>query len=369
MKNLMMVILGAMLVVIITTVLGAFPITNAENSDAQDQARVFIENVLPVDLSKYTVTLTNHANDGVTEFVQYTLDSDESTLTVICLFKNNTLLSCSVYVSKGQVISDKQYLNLADATKSILEKYQTYTNIDSASMIDMLDNVDVTKDSSMMIGNINFTKYTLNVYGIEITTFRWAYTINGAEYTELSVEFQNGTFHTIHDTRGVYSIGDTTVNISREQAIDIAMKYSETYSYAMPDGSQVSGFNVTKDRSTAKLVAYPSNSTALRPYWHVELYLNQTYPGGVEGLTIFIWANSGEVISCSNIAYGGADYGNTDNSDLELPNTSPLPPSSSENNPPLDISTAAMLAVAAVIALVGAGLLLHRKRRREARQA
>lgn len=87
---------------------------------------------------------------------------------------------------------------------------------------------------------------------------------------------------------------------------NIAMNYSETYSYSLTDGRRISGFNITKDRSTARLVAYPVNSTVLRPYWHVELFLNQTYPGSVVGLTIFVWANSGEVFLCNPIAYGGS---------------------------------------------------------------
>ncbi|HEX9861674.1 MAG TPA: hypothetical protein VGB11_00145 [Candidatus Bathyarchaeia archaeon] len=361
MKKLLTKICVSLVIALIATSLEVLSAAYSAQAAVQDQATAFIENVLPVDLSKYTVTLKNQINDGVTDLLLYTLDSDESTLRATCLFKNNALLSCNLYVDKGQVISNKQYVNIVDAAKSVLEKYQTYTKIDSATMIAMLDNVDATKDSSTMVGNINFTKYTIIAYGIEVTTFRWAYTVNGAEYTKLGVEFQNGIFSSLYDTRSVYSIGDTTVNISREQAIDIAMKYSETYSYAMPSGSQVSGFNITEDRSTAKLVTYPINSTVLRPYWHVELYLNQTYPGYVEGLTIYVWANSGEVFLCSNIAYGGADYSDTDNSGSELPDTSPS--SSSENSvASVDISTIAIVAVAVAVVVIAASALFIKKR-------
>jgi hypothetical protein len=190
------------------------------------------------------------------------------------------------------------------------------------------------------------------------------YTVNGADYTSLQISFhKNGALYTLHDDRAVYSIGDTTVNISHEQAIDIAMKYSETYSYAMPDGSQVSGFNITEDQSTAKLVAYPIHSAELRPYWDVELYLNQTYPGYVHGLTIYVWANSGEVFLCSNIAYGGAEYNDADNSGSELPSTSPSS-SSDDSASSVDISTAAILAVAAaatVVAIAASALFIKKR--------
>lgn len=362
MKKLLRRICVPLAIVLIATSLGAFPATCAVQSKAQDQTTAFIENVLPMDLSKYTVTLKNHASiDEITDMLLYTLDSDESTLRVICQFKNNVVSYCRVYVDKGQVISDRQYVSLVDAAKSILEKYQTQTKIDSANMINMLDNVDATKNSSTITGNINFTKHTINTYGLEVTTFNWAYTVNGAEYTKLGIEFQNGTFSCLYDTRGVYSIGDTTVNISREQAIDIAMKYIETYSYAMPGGSRVSGFNITEDRTTAKLLTTAGNSTVLKPDWKVELYLNQTYPGYVHGFTIFIWADSGEVISCGNIAYGGADYSDTDNSGSELPSTSPS--SSSENNTaPVDISTIAIVAAAVAVVVIAASALFIKKR-------
>jgi hypothetical protein len=129
----------------------------------------------------------------------------------------------------------------------------------------------------------------------------------------------------------------------------------------MPDGAKVSGFNITEDRSTAKLVAYPINSTVLRPYWHVELYLNQTYPGYVEGLTIYVWANSGEVFLCSNIAYGGPEYG--DNSGLELPAASPSPSSTSENSTAaVDISTITIVAAVATVVAVAVSALFIKKR-------
>ncbi|MEM2098705.1 MAG: hypothetical protein QXU99_03020 [Candidatus Bathyarchaeia archaeon] len=363
MKKLLAKICVPLAIILITTFLGVFPVACLTQVSIQDRSKAFIENVLPVDLSRYRITLKNQIDDGLTHLLLYTLDSDESTLRVVCQFKNNAVSYCRVDVDKGQVISDRQYVSLVDAAKSILEKYQTYTKIDSADMIDMLDNVDATKDSSIMVGNINFTKYTIIAYGIEVTTFNWAYTVNGVEYTKLGIEFQNGIFSCLYDTRGVYSIGDTTVNISREQAIAIAMKYVENYSYAMPDGSRISNFNISKDQSTARLVAYPINSLVLRPYWHIELYLNQTYPGSVHGLTVYVWANSGEVFHCSNIAYGGADYSNADSLHPELPDTSTLPsPTSDNTTTPADINTIVIVAVAATVVAIAATALFIKKR-------
>jgi hypothetical protein len=251
-----------------------------------------------------------------------------------------------LYAARGQVISDKQYVNLIDAVKSFLEKYQTYTKIDSANMINMLDEIDITNNSTLTKGNTKLTLSTFDNFGTEISLFTWAYTVNGADYTSLKVGFQkNGIFDSFYDNRALYSIGDTTVNISRERAIEIAMKHSKTYSYAMPDGSQVSGFNITEDRTTTKLLTTARNSTVLRPYWEVKLYLNQTYPGSVQGLTIYVWANSGEVFLCGNLAYGGVEY-----SDIET---------SAESS---GINTAAIVAVVAAMVVIAASALFIKKR-------
>lgn len=74
------------LVIVLIATLGAFTATYATQLAVKDQAKAFMENVPPVDLSKYTITLTSHARDEITNYVQYAFASNESTLEVICLF-------------------------------------------------------------------------------------------------------------------------------------------------------------------------------------------------------------------------------------------------------------------------------------------
>jgi hypothetical protein len=375
MKKLFTKICVMLAIVLIATSLGAFPATYAEQTTAQDQTMAFIENVLPVDLSKYNITLTHHSTDegspivGITglpisrvvDSVRYTLDSDESTLRVSFQVQNNVVMYCQVIEKNGSVISDKQYANLVDAVKSFLEKYQTYTKIDSSNMIAMLDNVDVTKDSTITIGNTKLVISNIDKYGVEQTSFKWAYTVNGADYTSLQVSYRNGSLYSLGDDRAIYTIGDTSVKISSEQAIDIAMKYLPNYSYDMPNDVTVSGFNVTEDLTTTELVTYPIHSTELRPYWKVKLYLNQTYPGSVKGFTINVWANSGELFSCTNIATGGVEY--DDSSDLPTPTTEG-DNSLSESTPSSPDMLFAVGIAVAVIGLATASVVIIKKRKK-----
>ena len=326
----------------------SFPVAFASELTAQAQTEFFIENVLPVDLSQYNVTLKRHSQYGAKDMIRYTLESDESSLRLVFETENNVLRYCNVYTEKGQVISDKQHDNLIDAAKSFLEKYQAYTKIDSTNLIKMVEKIDPTKDSTITEGNVELTVSNYDKVGTELTLFKWAYIVNGAEYNSLQVGFQTKTmvFDVLLDTRALYSVGDTTVNVSSEQAIDIAVKHSEEYSYAMPDGSQVSGFNITKDKTTTELLTTAINTTELRPYWMVRMYLNQTYPGSVIGLTVFIWANNGEVFDCSNIAVGGA-Y------ESPSPETeTPLPTSPTDNTLPLIITVVATIIGTSAIVVV-----------------
>lgn len=330
-------------------------------STNQDQALAFIEKALPVDISKYNTTLTKYSKmNGTADIAQYILESDESTLVVNCYVKNNVLTGCNMETKKGQVISDRPYANLTDAARGFLEKYQTYTGLDSTEMISMLADIDTTKNSSITIGNTKLTISNQVVFGDEITLLSWAYTVNGADYTSIKVGFRNGIFDAFYDNRGIYSIGDTSVNISKEQAINSAMEYVKTYSYAMYGGVRISGFNVTEDRTVAELRTTARSSTVLKPYWSVMLYLNQAYPGSVNAFLVNVWADSGKVF---NIGHEGPGGGSAlaDNSGLAFTSSTPEEISSSSTWP--DMRVAFGIAIAVIAVVVASSVIIKKKRK------
>jgi hypothetical protein len=339
MKKHLMKLCMPLLIALVATSLYAVPIAHAEIVTVQDTTKAFIQTTLPLDLSKYTITsikqsLLNLPGDVVQYMTQSTLNSAESTIQVICNIRNNNRMSCQLVTEKGSVISDKQYISQLDAVKSFLEKYQNYTKMDSTNLISMLDKVEVGENVTKIAGNTKLTITNMVSFGNAITNFNWAYTINGLDYTSLQVSFQkNGALYTLYDDRSIYTIGDTSINISKDQAIDIALKNLPTYSYEMPDGSIVSDFNITKDKIDAILDTSPIESTVLKPYWTVALPLNQTYPGSVHGIEAFIWADTGKIITYGNIAFGGADY--YDNPNLYATSSSAIvssPIASAEGN-------------------------------------
>jgi hypothetical protein len=314
MKKLLPRVCLTLAIVLVTTSLGALPATHANQATAQEQALNFIENALPVNLSKYNLTFVKYSTiDGEIGDLKYILSSEEGTVDVLCKVEQNVLTNCHIYPMNGPVFRDRQYANLLDAVKSFLEKYKTYSKIDSTNLTAMLNNIDLTKNTTTTANDIKLTITNNFWMGEDHTYFNWAYTVNGADYSLLQLGFlKDGSFEAFLDNRAVYTFSDTSVNFSREQAIEIALGNLSSYSYKMPDQSTISDFNVTKEKIFAELAVSRANYE-FRPYWDIRMPLNQTYPGSVQGISVFIWANSGEIISYGNIAFGGIEYSNNSN--------------------------------------------------------
>jgi hypothetical protein len=121
----------------------------------------------------------------------------------------------------------------------------------------------------------------------------------------------------------------------------------------MPDGSVVKDFKVSRENITAKLATGPVDYE-LRPYWDIRMILDEIYPGNVHGITVYIWADTGEIIEYSNMAYGGIiDPDGTNPTD----STTAPPPNS--NTLIMGVAIAAVIAVAAVT-----GILTAKKKRK-----
>ncbi|MDR1993050.1 MAG: hypothetical protein LBQ98_06085 [Nitrososphaerota archaeon] len=330
---------------------------------AQEKAMAIIENVMSVDLSKYTIELQiNSIMDGVPlsndnrkiTNLMYALtptesnDSD-SVIEVYFAVENDAVTSYFIMPVDSQVITTTHYTNQQEAVKGFLEKYQKVTNIKSDRLITMLDNVDLSKNSTTTKGNTKLVVLANSFFGVAQATLRWTATVNGADYTALEISVNtNGFVISVYDNRALYTIGDTSINILKEQAIDIALENLKDYSYDMPDGSVVKDFKVSRENIVATLVTEPVDYE-LRPCWDIRMMLDEVYPGNVQGITAFIWANTGEIISYSNMAFGN-DYADNANYTIAEPTS------------PNYILTAVMATiVVASIAIVVIGLMVKRK--------
>lgn len=347
--------------------LGIISIVQSTFTETEGKAIDFIKNVLPIDSSKYNITLRNYGAPELPdigyykqspieqEILTYSLKSKDSTLDVICAFSNKILTIASMYVVEGSVISDSQYSNLLDAAKDFLKKYQAYSKLDSTEMINMLSNVDPAKNATITSGTLKLTVTHQDLSGTwfgDTVDFRWVQTFNGCDYLAVYLVFRDGVFSNLIDHRAAYTIGDTSVTISKEQAITIAIDAIENYSYRMSDDWMVTGFNVIEDKIVANLQPQIKESNILYPAWSVILPLDGVYPGSVTELLVGIWAGTGEVYLVHHQAYGGA-------APPEATST-PTEPTS----PAMDMRLIAT-AAGAVIATVAIATMFLKKRKRK----
>ena len=118
--------------------------------------------------------------------------------------------------------------------------------------------------------------------------------------------FQNNILTTMTDGYFLFTIGSTDLTTSRQQAIDIAQNYAPTLTWTI-GGEQVSHFSVAGQPFSVQLVPHTrGNSLELIPYWYIEMSLTATYAGGINEVTVGIYADTGKVVDVQMLAGTGA---------------------------------------------------------------
>jgi hypothetical protein len=167
-------------------------------------------------------------------------------------------------------------------------------------MINLLNMAGSERNITELSDNIDLKILTTP----EFTSFSWSYTYNGANYSSVNLELQNifgSPFIIFSDNRGIYSIGNTNINISKQQAINIAENYVRNYSYPLDFGNGtiiiVKDLNVNETNTTANLSTTSRDPLTLYPYWSVQVPLDRIYPGETYAVTVNVWADNGAVFN------------------------------------------------------------------------
>jgi hypothetical protein len=140
------------------------------------------------------------------------------------------------------------------------------------------------------------TKLRVTVNG-DIAEVLLLYTASGVDFTAKSLRlvFQNNILQELSDDWFFYEVDNTQVNVSQEQAIQIARNAAKDFEWNA-DGVKISDFNVLSEPVSA--LFFPHSRTeplVLVPYWYITLYLDREYPGGVNSIAVGVWADTGEV--------------------------------------------------------------------------
>jgi hypothetical protein len=231
----------------------------------------------------------------VEEVLKYSLTSSESQIDAVLRFRDNKLSRCQLSLFEGSPIySQPQPTTILDAAKNLLQRFRSYEDVSYLEeMSNMLASVNETEDSEIIRGNMKL-KVSFSGAGAVV---QWLYTENGVDFQTkaLSLVFENRVLKELTDGWFLYTIGSTKVNISREEAVEIARNYVKDFKLEI-DGIEVPNFNVLEEPVSIMLVPHArEDPLALIPYWYVTLYLDKVYPGEIDRITVGLWADTGEV--------------------------------------------------------------------------
>ena len=334
---------------------------------APEKTMMFLEDVVEVDVAKYNVTLASnwvdyppHWGGLAEELVRYNLNGgNESNLRVTCRFREDTIHSYSLQVSKGSLIfAEPQPTSLLDAVKGFIKRYRTYSKASYIQkMCSMLDMVDETEDATVTSGNIKLTVLNQEVQNypaeaVDRTLFEWTYTVNGVDAPQnvVRVTFEEGVFKSLVNDWDLYSIGSSEVNVSREEAINLARNAAEDYTLRiyLEDGLTDVEFNLVDEPVRAGLSMYPRETLTVYPFWRIDLYFDKFYYSAY-GIQVGIWADTGEIESCESLSGLGGPISEQDQTES----------STEQNDDTASSMNIYIITVAATTALVAAALLIY----------
>lgn len=287
-----------------------FPLAYPIELSTSDEMLSFLEEVVKLDVSKYDVEILGSLVEqpdwlgGLTQITgKMSLTSQTSKLDILYKFTNNTLSWCLVRVIEGlpEYTKTSSSGSIRDAINDFLQSYQTISNdYNLEEMRQMLDTVDVTKNTTKTIDSMEL-EISINLFS---SSFSWKNKFNGAEYNGISVDFKDGDFYSFSDDRSYYKIGGTNVDVTKEEAVNIALKGIEDFSWIVA-GEEVKDFRIVEEDIRAELLTRSREPLELYPYWLVSLPLDEIYPGNVNCITVTLWADTSEIIDCHPTGFGG----------------------------------------------------------------
>jgi hypothetical protein len=174
---------------------------------------------------------------------------------------------------------------------------QRFSSFEDASYLEEMSNVltSVSETENLEVTEGN-TKLKVSISG-DNGKVQWLYTENGVDFLpkSLTLVFENRALQEISDGWFLFDVGSTEVNISSEEAIEIARNAADDFTWTV-EGMVVSDFTVLGEPVSA--VFHPTQREeylVLIPYWEVTLSLDKVYPGGVNRIGVGVWADTGEV--------------------------------------------------------------------------
>ena len=247
------------------------------------------------ELERHTVGYREDLGGTVEEYLTYRLTSFENELSINFRFRNQVLSRYYLTIIEGSPIySVPQSTNLVEFSQGLLQKYQNYAG---GSYLDEMRNMLAS------VTQVENTEKIEDDLKLSITTegndaeIRWAKTTNGIDYQAKGVilTFDDGVLESLTDGWLLFNVGSTEVNISEQEAIQLALQHAKEYSWIV-DGVEITDFVVIEQPVSVNLWPHIRDEPLdLIPYWYVVFKLDKVYSGNVNSIGVGLWADTGKV--------------------------------------------------------------------------
>jgi hypothetical protein len=329
MKSVMKELFVAVVLVSLSALFFQLPSVFADEEPIADIGLEFIKDVAMIDVTKYDVKISDPSIDyrssrgGIpTAIIRYDLKSSESELHLFIKFTNGNLHSFRLYNDKGSPIYKQNPSTILDDAKETLERLQNVSKVTyQPELTNILHavNSDATNDT-LTSDNV---KLSILIQG-DSGTVDLVYVANGVEYTKKSVRmtFSSGRLTFFGNGWNIYSVGNTNLNVSVEEAINKSIQRAQSHKLVFDEGEKP--FTLAVDKTNMELWTIEREPLTLQLAWHAKIPFEQPVYG-VYGLEVGLWADTGEIYSFGVLSAAGLPSG---------PSWSPPPETTNEN--PLD---------------------------------
>jgi DNA-binding transcriptional ArsR family regulator/predicted membrane protein len=263
-----------------------------------------LNDVAQVDVKSYKTSLLSNTLEyradigAAEEVIRYSLTSSTSNLDCYFRFRNNHFSRYQLNpIESTPIQTQNQPSSLLENAKATLNRYKLYSG--DSYLDDMMGLLEMVSGS----GNIELTQGNLKLKifdeGSGNGRVTWVYTEKGIDYPAKGLEmvFKDRVLTELTDGYFLFTVADTTLQVTREEAIQIAINYAKTLTWTI-DNQQITGFGVLDQPISVQLAPHPRpGSTGLIPYWYVVLRLDKTYADGINTLAVGIFADNGEVVN------------------------------------------------------------------------
>jgi hypothetical protein len=271
------------------------------------KAHSFLGDVVKLDMTQYNVRQVESADspsnlsDSSELTIKYALVSAGSKIDALFSFRDTTLTWCKLYFIEGSPLyAQELYAGSIEAFKGFLERYQGYSNVSYVQdMLGLLNMVNETEPATVISGSM---KFDFSLLGDE-ETVSWIQTVSGFEigFNKVHVSFRNSFFESFTDSWNRYTVGNAEVNVSEEEAVQIAREFAERHLVEVWPGNLTTLY-LRDEPAYAALSMQPRDLERVYPLWQVQFLFDRVF-SGFDGIRVSLWADTSEIID-AKYTYG-----------------------------------------------------------------